>query len=138
MRRGAHRRYTSCMSTTDYIFDIAVDTCFLDDQSAPEEGRFVFAYTIHIRNDGKVPARLLGRHWLITDGNGKVKEVVGEGVVGEQPWLRPGEGFEYTSGAVLETDIGTMRGSYDMLADDGTRFAAPIPPFTLSIPRTLH
>ena len=126
------------MSTTDYIFDIAVDTCFLDDQSAPEEGRFVFAYTIHIRNDGKVPARLLGRHWLITDGNGKVKEVVGEGVVGEQPWLRPGEGFEYTSGAVLETDIGTMRGSYDVLADDGTRFAAPIPPFTLSVPRTLH
>ena len=126
------------MSTTDYIFDIAVDTCFLDDQSAPEEGRFVFAYTIHIRNDGKVPARLLGRHWLITDGNGHVQEVVGEGVVGEQPWLRPGEGFEYTSGAVLETDIGTMRGSYDMLADDGTRFAAPIPPFTLSVPRTLH
>lgn len=138
MRRGALRRYTSRMSTTDYNFDIAVDTCFLDDQSAPEEGRFVFAYTIHIRNDGKVPARLLGRHWLITDGNGKVKEVVGEGVVGEQPWLRPGEGFEYTSGAVLETDIGTMRGSYDMLADDGTRFAAPIPAFTLSVPRTLH
>ena len=75
---------------------------------------------------------------MITDGNGKVREVVGEGVVGEQPWLRPGEGFEYTSGAVLETDIGTMRGSYDMLADDGTRFAAPIPSFTLSIPRTLH
>ena len=126
------------MGNADYQFDIAVDTCFLDDQSAPEEGRFVFAYTIHIRNDGRVPARLLGRRWLITDGNGKVQEVVGEGVVGEQPWLRPGEGFEYTSGAVLETDIGTMRGSYDMLADDGTRFAAPIPPFTLSIPRTLH
>ena len=138
MRRGAHRRYTSRMSTTDYILDIAVDTCFLDDQSAPEEGRFVFAYTIHIRNDGKVPARLLGRHWLITDSNGKVKEVVGEGLLGEQPWLRPGEGFEYTSGAVLETDIGTMRGSYDILADDGTRFAAPIPAFTLSVPRTLH
>ena len=126
------------MSTNDYLFDIDVATCFLDDQSAPEEGRFVFAYTIHIRNEGKVPARLLGRHWLITDGNGKVQEVVGEGVVGEQPWLRPGEGFEYTSGAVLETDIGTMRGSYDILADDGTRFAAPIPPFTLAIPRTLH
>ena len=126
------------MSNTDYQFDIAVATRFLDEQSVPEEGRFVFAYTVHIRNDGKVPARLLGRHWLITDGNGKVQEVVGEGVVGEQPWLRPGEGFEYTSGAVLETDIGTMRGSYDVLADDGTRFAAPIPPFTLSIPRTLH
>ena len=126
------------MSNTDYQFDIAVATCFLDEQSVPEEGRFVFAYTVHIRNDGKVPAQLLGRRWLITDGNGKVQEVVGEGVVGEQPWLRPGEGFEYTSGAVLETDIGTMRGSYDVLADDGTRFAAPIPPFTLSIPRTLH
>jgi len=138
MRRGRHGRYTSRMGTIDYHFDIAVDTRFLDDQSAPDEGRFVFAYTIHIRNDGKVPARLLGRHWLITDGNGNVREVVGEGVVGEQPWLRPGEGFEYTSGAVLETDIGTMRGSYDVLADDGTRFAAPIPPFTLSVPRTLH
>ena len=126
------------MSTNDYLFDIDVDTCFLDEQSAPEEGRFVFAYTIHIRNEGKVPARLLGRHWFITDGNGKVQEVVGEGVVGEQPWLRPGEGFEYTSGAVLETDIGTMSGSYDILADDGTRFAAPIPLFTLAIPRTLH
>ena len=126
------------MSNTDYQFDIAVATRFLDEQSVPEEGRFVFAYTVHIRNDGKVPAQLLGRRWLITDGNGKEQEVVGEGVVGEQPWLRPGEGFEYTSGAVLETDIGTMRGSYDVLADDGTRFAAPIPPFTLSIPRTLH
>ena len=126
------------MGNTDYQFDIDVDTRFLDDQSAPEEGRYVFAYTIHIRNEGKVPARLLGRRWLITDGNGKVQEVVGEGVVGEQPWLRPGEGFEYTSGAVLQTDIGTMRGSYDVLADDGTRFAAPIPPFTLSVPRTLH
>ena len=126
------------MSNTDYQFDIAVATRFLDEQSVPEERRFVFAYTVHIRNDGKVPAQLLGRRWLITDGNGKVQEVVGEGVVGEQPWLRPGEGFEYTSGAVLETDIGTMRGSYDVLADDGTRFAAPIPPFTLSIPRTLH
>lgn len=126
------------MGNTDYQFDIDVDTRFLDDQSAPEEGRYVFAYTIHLRNEGNVPARLLGRRWLITDGNGKVQEVVGEGVVGEQPWLRPGEGFEYTSGAVLETDIGTMRGSYDVLADDGTRFAAPIPPFTLSVPRTLH
>ena len=126
------------MSSNDYQFDIDVDTRFLDEQSAPEEDRYVVAYTIHIRNQGKVPARLLGRHWLITDGNGKVREVVGEGVVGEQPWLRPGEGFEYTSGAVLETDIGTMRGSYDVLADDGTRFAAPIPAFTLSVPRTLH
>ena len=126
------------MSNNDYQFDIEIDTQFLDDQSAPEEGRYVFLYTVHIRNQGSVPARLLGRHWLITDGNGKEKEVIGEGVVGEQPLIRPGEGFVYTSGAVLETDIGTMRGSYDILADDGTRFAAPIPQFTLSVPRTLH
>ena len=92
--------------STDYALDISVATRYLDDQSEPEQDRYVFAYTIHIRNCGRVPARLLGRHWLITDGNGKVQEVVGEGVVGEQPWLRPGEGFEYTSGAVLETDIG--------------------------------
>ncbi len=126
------------MSPADYAIDIDVATRFLDDQSAPEDGRFVFAYTIHIRNLGRVPARLLGRHWLITDANGKVQEVRGEGVVGEQPWLRPGEDFEYTSGAVLETAHGTMQGSYDMLADDGTRFDAPIAPFSLSIPRTLH
>ena len=122
----------------DYAIDIDIATRFLDDQSAPDESRHVFAYTIQIRNRGTVPARLLGRHWVITDANGKVEEVVGEGVVGEQPYLAPGEAFEYTSGAILETDLGTMRGSYDMLADDGTRFAAPIPPFTLTVPRTLH
>ena len=122
----------------DYAIDIDIATRFLDDQSAPDESRYVFAYTIQIRNRGTVPARLLGRHWVITDANGKVEDVVGEGVVGEQPYLAPGEAFEYTSGAILETDLGTMRGSYDMLADDGTRFAAPIPPFTLTVPRTLH
>ena len=125
-------------NSSDHAFDIDVATRYLDDQSAPEEGRFVFAYTISIRNSGKVPARLISRHWFITDANGKVEEVTGDGVVGEQPWLRPGDGFEYTSGAVLETSLGTMRGSYDILADDGTRFAAPIPAFTLSMPRTLH
>ena len=122
----------------DYAIDIDIATRFLDDQSAPDESRYVFAYTIQIRNRGTVPARLLGRHWVITDANGKIEEVVGEGVVGEQPYLEPGEAFEYTSGAILETDLGTMRGSYDMLADDGTRFAAPIPAFTLTVPRTLH
>ena len=123
---------------SDYALEISVATQFLDEQSDPDGGRYVFAYTIRIHNRGRLPAQLLDRHWLITDGNGKVQEVEGEGVVGEQPWLRPGEGFEYTSGAVLETDIGTMRGSYDVLADDGTRFATPIPAFTLSVPRTLH
>ena len=94
--------------------------------------------TIRIHTRGRVPAQLLRRHWVITDANGKVQEVHGEGVVGEQPWLRPGEDFRYTSGAVLETALGTMQGRYDMLADDGTRFDAPIAPFTLSVPRTLH
>ena len=124
--------------TDEYLFDIDVATRYLDDQSAPDEDRYVFAYTIQIRNAGKLPARLVARHWVITDANGKTEEVDGEGVVGEQPWLRPGESFEYTSGAVLETPLGTMQGSYQMLADDGTRFDAGISPFTLSIPRTLH
>lgn len=121
-----------------YAITVRVATRFLDDQSIPEDERYVFAYTIRIENTGAVPARLLGRHWLITDANGVVQEVRGEGVVGEQPWLRPGESFEYTSGTVLGTPLGTMQGSYEMLADDGTRFDAPIPPFTLSVPRTLH
>ena len=121
-----------------YDILIAVATRFLDEKSAPRDNRYVFAYTITLRNEGAVGARLISRHWLITDANGKVQEVQGDGVVGEQPWMRPGDDFEYTSGAVLETAIGTMRGSYRMLADDGTWFEAPIPEFTLSIPRTLH
>ena len=121
-----------------HAIEVIVSTRFLDDQSIPEDGRYVFAYTIRIHNIGQVPAQLVSRHWLITDANGKVQEVRGEGVVGEQPWLRPGEHFEYTSGAVLETPLGTMRGSYQMRADDGTRYDAVIDPFTLSIPRTLH
>ena len=123
---------------TDHVIAIDVATRYLDDQSEPEQDRYVFAYTIHIRNTGNVPARLLGRHWVITDANGNVQEVTGDGVVGEQPWLRPGEDFSYTSGAVLETHLGTMQGRYEMLADDGTRFDAPIPRFTLCVPRTLH
>lgn len=126
------------MSPSPHDIEVQVQTRFLADQSTPEDGRFVFAYTIRIHNSGNVPARLISRHWLITDGNGKVQEVRGEGVVGEQPWLRPGDDFEYTSGAVLETALGTMEGSYQMLADDGTHFDAAIAPFTLSIPRTLH
>ena len=126
------------MGSPSHQIHIDVLTRFLSEQSTPEEGRFVFAYTIRIRNGGAVSARLLSRHWIITDDNGKVQEVRGDGVVGEQPWLRPGDEFEYTSGAVLETALGTMRGSYQMLADDGTSFDAPIAPFTLSVPRTLH
>ncbi|MES5816008.1 Co2+/Mg2+ efflux protein ApaG [Pseudoxanthomonas sp. Soil82] len=121
-----------------YAIEVAVEPRFLDDQSEPDAGRYVFAYTIRIRNRGSVAARLLARHWEITDGNGRVEEVHGDGVVGEQPWLEPGGDYEYTSGVVLETSEGAMQGRYDMLAADGTRFDAPIPPFLLTVPRTLH
>lgn len=121
-----------------YRLAITVATRYLDADSSPADERYAFAYTIHIRNDGECPARLLGRRWVITDAIGDVREVDGEGVVGEQPWLRPGEEYTYTSGAVLPTPIGTMVGSYRMLADDGTRFEAPIPPFTLCVPHSLH
>jgi ApaG protein len=122
----------------EHRITIDVDTQYLEDQSDPAERRFVFAYTITIRNRGAVPAKLLTRHWIITDANGKVQEVRGEGVVGEQPHLRPGQGFRYTSGAVLETPVGSMHGSYQMIADDGVRFDAQIPAFTLAIPGTIH
>lgn len=125
-------------SNEPYRIEVCVETRFLDDQSVPADNRFVFAYTIKLQNQGDIAARLLTRHWIITHGNGRVEEVRGDGVVGEQPWLRPGDGFEYTSGAVLETAVGTMRGSYEMVADDGTRFEADIPEFTLAVPRTLH
>jgi len=98
----------------------------------------VFAYTVTIRNVGEMAARLLTRHWVIRDANGKVQEVQGDGVVGEQPHLKPGEGFQYTSGTMLETSMGTMGGSYSLLADDGTVFKAMIDDFLLSTPRTLH
>jgi len=111
---------------------------YVPEQSKPNESHFVFAYTITVRNEGEVAAQLLSRHWVITDANGQVREVTGDGVVGEQPHVKPGEGFQYTSGAVLETSVGTMRGSYRMLAEDGQTFEAEIPEFTLSIPRTIH
>jgi ApaG protein len=117
---------------------IDVVSNYLEEQSSPPEGRFVFSYTITIRNEGELPARLLTRHWLITDANGKVQEVVGEGVVGEQPHLLPGQGFRYSSGAVLETPVGAMQGSYRMVADDGVHFDAPIAPFTLAMPGLLN
>lgn len=118
--------------------EIAVKTTYVPSQSAPESNRYVFAYTITITNAGTIPARLVARHWVITDANDKTQEVRGEGVVGEQPYLPPGMSFEYTSGTMLETPVGIMRGSYQMEADDGTRFDAEIPMFRLSIPRTLH
>jgi ApaG protein len=118
--------------------NIEVETNYLDDQSEPREQRYVFAYTITIRNEGDVAAKLLTRHWIITDANGRVQEVRGDGVVGEQPYLKPGQGFRYSSGAVIETPVGTMQGSYQMVADDGAKFDAPIPAFRLAMPGMLH
>ena len=117
---------------------VEVETSYLDEQSDPNERRYVFSYTITIRNDGPVPARLLTRHWIITDANGKVQEVRGDGVVGEQPHLQPGQGFRYSSGAVLETPVGAMQGSYEMIDDEGQRFDAPIQPFRLAMPGILQ
>ena len=117
---------------------IQVATSYVDEQSEPEQDRYVFAYTITISNAGDVAAQLLSRHWVITDANGKVQEVSGDGVVGEQPHLQPGEEFRYSSGAVLETPVGAMQGLYRMQADDGVNFDAPIAPFTLAVPGLLH
>jgi len=121
-----------------YRIDIQVKTAYVPAQSDPEANRYVFAYTITITNRGALPAQLLTRHWVITDANNKVQEVRGEGVVGEQPLLAPGGSFQYTSGTVIETPVGTMVGSYQMIAEDGGKFDAKIPMFTLSMPRTLH
>ena len=117
---------------------VEVRTAYLEAQSAPETNRYVFAYTITITNTGLIPAKLMTRHWVITDANHKVQEVRGEGVVGEQPFLVPGMSFEYTSGTMIETPVGSMHGSYQMVTEDGTWFDAEIPAFTLSMPRVLH
>jgi len=124
--------------TNKYEISVAARSTFVPDQSDADEGRFVFAYTITITNTGSVAARLISRHWLITDSDNQVQEVRGMGVVGEQPLLQPQESFEYTSGAAIATPVGTMRGTYKMVAEDGTSFDAPIPQFTLSMPRVLH
>jgi ApaG protein len=117
---------------------IRVATDYMQEQSEPDADRYVFAYTITISNDGDIPAKLLSRHWVITDANGKVQEVSGDGVVGEQPYLHPGERFRYSSGAVIETPVGAMQGRYRMKSDDGRSFYAPIEPFTLAVPGLLH
>jgi ApaG protein len=121
-----------------YEFSVLVETAFVPEQSDEAQGRFVFSYTITITNTGSVPAQLISRHWVITDANNEVQEVRGLGVVGVQPLLKPGEHFQYTSGTVLATPVGTMRGSYHMTAEDGTQFDSPIPSFVLSVPRVLH
>ncbi|MDH4276269.1 MAG: Co2+/Mg2+ efflux protein ApaG [Gammaproteobacteria bacterium] len=117
---------------------VDVQTSYLADQSVPDLNRYVFAYTVTIRNQGAVPAKLLSRHWIITDARGRTQEVRGMGVVGEQPHIKPGEGFQYTSGTVLETPVGSMEGTYQMITDGGDAFDATIPAFTLSTPRSLH
>ena len=122
----------------NHRISVQVETTYLEEQSAPQSQRFVFGYTITIRNDGGVPAKLLTRHWIITDADGHRQEVRGEGVVGEQPHLKPGQGFRYSSGAVLQTPVGAMQGSYQMISDDGLHFEAPIAPFRLAMPGMLH
>jgi ApaG protein len=126
------------MTESKYQISVSPRAFYIAEQSDADAGRYAFAYTITITNNGAVPAQLISRHWIITDANNLVQEVKGQGVVGAQPKLKPGESFEYTSGSMLATPVGTMRGSYQMVADDGTRFDAPIPEFTLSAPRVLH
>ncbi len=124
--------------TKKYEITVTAAAKFQPEQSNEDEGRFVFSYTIRITNTGLIPAQLISRHWVITDAENQVQEVRGLGVVGEQPTLKPQESFEYTSGAAIATPVGTMRGTYQMVAEDGTSFDAPIPEFMLSMPRVLH
>jgi ApaG protein len=126
------------MQDKKYEITVSARTAFVPDQSDVNGARYVFAYTITITNTGNVPAQLVSRHWIITDSDNQVQEVRGAGVVGEQPLLQPQDSFEYTSGAAIATPVGTMRGSYQMVAEDGVKFDAPIPEFTLSMPRVLH
>jgi len=117
---------------------IAAQVKYVEEQSDEADNRYVFSYTITVTNKSDSAAQLLGRHWIITDSNNQVQEVRGQGVVGEQPLIKPGQSFGYTSGTVLSTPVGTMTGSYQMVAEDGTKFEAPIPQFVLSVPRVLH
>lgn len=122
----------------EHLIRVETQSRYIKEQSDPDVDRYVFSYTITIRNKGSLPARLLTRHWIITDADGKEQEVMGEGVVGEQPYIKPGEEYEYTSGTMMETPVGSMRGTYQMVADDGELFDAEIPTFTLSEPHSLH
>lgn len=126
------------MASTQYEITVQARSTYVPEQSDEDGGRYVFAYTITITNTGSVAARLVSRHWIITDSDNQVQEVRGTGVIGEQPLIKPSESFEYTSGTAIATPVGTMRGTYQMVADDGTAFDATIPEFTLSIPRVLH
>ncbi len=122
----------------NYSIEVKAEPQYIPAQSDPAENRYVFAYTITLKNTGDVAAKLMTRHWVITNANAEVQEVRGGGVVGDQPHLKPGEGYQYTSGSIMETPVGSMRGSYQMVADDGTEFDAEIPTFTLAVPGTLN
>lgn len=117
---------------------VSVQSYYIKEQSSPESNHYVFAYTVNIQNKGSIAAKLLTRHWVITDADGKTQEVKGDGVIGEQPHLNPGDSFEYTSGTQMDTPVGQMQGSYQMLSDDGVNFDADIPAFTLALPNALH
>jgi ApaG protein len=121
-----------------YAFSVSVQTAYLQDQSSVDDSKYAFAYTVTISNVGSVAAQLISRHWIITDANNHVQEVKGLGVVGAQPLLQPNEAFEYTSGTLLPTPIGSMRGTYKIVAEDGTLFDAVIEPFTLAVPKMLN
>ncbi len=121
-----------------YEIQVSTQVEYIPDQSSEEQDRYVFAYTITITNTGSIAAQLISRHWIITDATNSVQEVRGLGVIGEQPLLKPGESFEYTSGSAIATPVGTMQGTYQMVAEDGTKFDAQIAEFTLSMPRVLH
>ncbi|EQM67083.1 Co2+/Mg2+ efflux protein ApaG [Pseudomonas tohonis] len=126
------------MPDSRYLVAVSVITRFLPEQSQPEQNRFAFSYTVTIRNEGELPAKLVSRHWVITDGDGHVQEVRGAGVVGQQPLIEPGASHVYSSGTVMATRVGTMQGSYQMVAEDGKRFDAEIAPFRLAVPGALH
>lgn len=126
------------MTESKYHIIVSPRATYIAEQSDADADRYAFAYTITITNNGAVAAQLVSRHWIITDANNLVQEVRGQGVVGAQPRLNPGESFEYTSGSMLSTPVGTMRGTYQMVAEDGAHFDAVIPEFTLSVPRVLH
>ena len=126
------------MSDPRYQVDVSVVTRYLAEQSQPDQDRFAFAYTITVQNNGELPAKLLSRHWVITDGDGRVEEVRGAGVVGQQPLIAAGKSHTYSSGTVMTTKVGTMQGSYQMIADDGQQFDAIIAPFRLAVPGALH
>ena len=135
---GIGSKWQIFMNPGDYNISIEVIPAYIEEQSNPGKHHYVFSYTVTIVNNGKKPARLMTRHWVITNADGETQEVKGDGVVGEQPYLKPGEGFQYTSGTMMNTPVGSMTGSYHMLADDGFSFDAPIPEFYLVAPGTLH